>query len=63
MSEPITRTYTMSYDNFEAAIIQFLYSIGAIDDDMDVVATDFGIEVDENDMIEFDIELVKVHRN
>jgi hypothetical protein len=52
-----TRTIKMSYDNFESAIISFLYSISAIDDDTNVIGTDFGIEVNEEGMIEFDIEV------
>lgn len=59
MPKTETRTITMSYDNFEAAIVSFLYSVGAIDDEYEVIATDFGIEVDENGEVEFDIEVIK----
>jgi len=55
-----TRTVKMSYDNFEAAITTFLYSMGALNDDEEVIATDFGIEIDPEGMIEFDIEVVKL---
>lgn len=52
-----TKTFHMSYENFEDAIVSFLYAIGAIDDSVDVIGTDFGLAVDENGMIEFDLEV------
>lgn len=63
MSDTETRTIRMSYENLEDAVISFLYAIGAIDEDLDVVSTDFGLEIDEDGMIEFDLEMVKVGRN
>ncbi len=62
-NETTTRTITMSYDNFEDAIVSFLYAIGAIDDNEEVVASDFGIEIDEDGMIEFDLDILKMGRN
>ncbi len=53
-----TRTIKMSHDNFESAVVSFLYSISAIDDNVDVIGADFGIEVDTDGMVEFDIEVV-----
>lgn len=55
-----TKTIKMSYDNFEDAIVSFLYSLGVIADDEEVVATDFGIEVDDDGQIEFDLEVVQL---
>lgn len=63
MEETETRTFKMSYENLEDAVISFLYAMGAIDDNVEVVGTDFGIEVDENGMIEFDLETMKMSRN
>jgi len=56
-----TRTIKMSYDNFESAIITFLYSISAIDDNVDVVGADLGVPVDDQGMVEFDIEVTVPH--
>ena len=53
-----TRTIKMSHDNFESAIITWLYAIGAINDNVTVIGTDFGLPVDENGNVEFDIEVV-----
>lgn len=58
-----TRTIRMSYDNFEDAIVSFLYSVGVIADDEEVVASDFGIEVDNDGQIEFDIDVVQLKGN
>lgn len=57
------RTIKMSYDNFEDAIVSFLYSLGVIADDEEVVSTDFGIEVDDDGQIEFDLEVVQLKSN
>jgi hypothetical protein len=56
--ETETRTIKMHYDIFESTMISVLYALGAINDDTDVVGADFGIDVDDRDMIEFDIEVV-----
>lgn len=58
-----TKTIKISYDNFEDAIISFLYSIGVLNDNEEVVGTDFGIEVEDDDTIEFDVEVVEVKGN
>lgn len=52
-----TRSIRMHYDIFESTIISCLYALGAINDDTDVVGADFALPVDENDMVEFDIEV------
>lgn len=54
-----TREFSISYDNFESAIIAFLYSVGGIPKDLDVIGSDFGIAVDDQGMVKFDLELVK----
>jgi len=61
-----TKTIRMSYDNFEAAITSFLYSVGALHDDEEVLASDFGVELfgDEDDpMVEFELDIMKVQGN
>ena len=58
-TEAETRVIEMSYDNFENAIVSFLYSIGALNDNEDVIASDFGVELNENGNVEFDLEIVK----
>jgi hypothetical protein len=63
MEETELRTFKMSYENMEDAIISFLYAVGAIGDDVEVVGTDFGMEVDDDGMVEFDLEMVKLSRN
>jgi hypothetical protein len=63
MEETELRTFKMSYENLEDAIISFLYSVGAIDDNVEVIGTDFGMEVDDDGMVEFDLEMVKLSRN
>lgn len=58
-----TKTIKMSYDNFEDAIVSFLYSLGAINDNEEVIATDFGIEIDDEGNIEFDLEVIEMKGN
>lgn len=58
-----TRIIKMSYDNFEQAVAQFLYQIGVIADNEDLIATDFGIDIDDEGMVEFDIEVAKDYSN
>lgn len=58
-----TKTIRMSYDNFEAALVSFLYSIGALDDSEEVIASDLGIEINDDDTIEFDLEILEVRSN
>ena len=57
--EVLTKTIVMSYDNFESAIITFLYSLDAIPEDWDVLYTDIGVPLNEDGFVEFDIEIVK----
>jgi hypothetical protein len=52
-----TRTIKMSYDNFESAVVSWLYAVDAISDGEDVIRTDFGLPVDKDGMIEFDVEV------
>jgi len=59
MTDVSVKTVRMSYENFEAAILSWLYSVGALDDDENVVASDFGIEIEDDGTIEFDLEIVK----
>jgi hypothetical protein len=58
MRTPETKEFQMSYDNFESAVVAWLYSVGAIPKGKDVIGSDFGIPVDTNGMIHFDLELV-----
>ena len=55
-----TREFKISYDNFESAIVAWLYSVGGIPQDMDVTASDFGLEVDDEGMVTFDLELTRL---
>ena len=53
-----TREFKVSYDNFESAVLAWLYSVGAIPKHLDVVGSDFGVEVDKDGLVHFDLELV-----
>lgn len=53
-----TRTIKMSAQCFEAAITSYLYAISVLDDHYDVIDSDFGLEEDEEGMVEFDLTLV-----
>jgi len=63
MSKPYTKTVRMSYENFEAAIVSWLYSVGALEDSEDVIESDFGIEIEDDGTIEFDLEIIKDRAN
>ncbi len=54
-----SKTIVMSYDNFESAIVSFLYATKTIPEDWDVISTDFGLTLNEDGLIEFDLELTK----
>ena len=53
------KTIKMSYDNFESAIISFLYSMGSIPPNWDVIYTDFGVPLNDEGLVEFTIEIAK----
>lgn len=57
--EVLTKTIVMSYDNFESAIVSFLYSMNAIPDDWDILCTDLEVPLNDEGYVEFDIEVVK----
>ena len=57
--EVLTKTIVMSYDNFESAVVSFLYSMGAIPDDWDILCTDLEVPLNDEGLVEFDIEVVK----
>lgn len=59
MPKVIERTLKVSHDNIESAVVAFLYSVGAINDNEDVVMIDLGLPVDENGMVEVDLEVVR----
>lgn len=54
-----TKTITMSYENFEAAIVSFLYATRTIPESWDVTYTDFGIPLSDEGFVEFQIEIAK----
>lgn len=50
----------MSYDNLEAAIIEFLYRLRIVDPNSEeIVSLDLDIELNENGLIEFDADIVR----
>lgn len=63
MTQITTKSIRMSYENLEAAVAQFLYTMGILNDDEDVIGIDFAIEVDEEGMVEFDVDYVKETAN
>lgn len=58
MAKVYTKTIRMSHDNLENAVTAFLYAMGELHDNEDVVFADFGLDVDEEGMVEFDLEVV-----
>lgn len=58
-----TKKIVMSYDNFESAIVSFLYATKTIPENYDVTFTDFGISLNDDGMVEFDVEVVKPVRS
>lgn len=50
-----TKTYEISYDNLEAALIHFLHSNRLIPLDWDILEMDIGVPVNEKGNVEFDI--------
>lgn len=56
-----TKTITMSYDNLEAAMTQFLYSIGAVPKDWDIVGATVPKPKGSSHVV-FDIDVVRPAR-
>lgn len=57
-----TKTIKMSHDNLESAVTSFLYATGTLHDNEDVIFADFGLDVDADGNVEFDIEIVADNR-
>jgi len=50
-----TKTYEISYDNLEAALLQFLQANRLIPLDYDILEVDIGVPVTKKGTVEFDI--------
>ena len=50
-----THTITVSHDNLEAAVVQFLHANRLIPLEWDILEVDFGVPVDSNGHVEFDM--------
>jgi hypothetical protein len=57
-----TKTLTINYDQLEDMIVAHLYSIGAIDDNIDVLSLDLDLPLNEDGFVEFDIDYVELRR-
>lgn len=50
-----TKTFTISHDNLEAAVLQFLQSNRLIPLEWDILEMDFGVPINNDGHVEFDI--------
>ena len=57
--KPMTITKSISYDLLSQLIVEKLYALSIIDDDIEVTMVDIDIPVDDNGMIEFDLEVLR----
>lgn len=57
-----SKTLVMSYDNLEAAMTQFLYAIGAVPKNWDIVGASMPRPKDDNN-VEFEIDFIKGKRD
>lgn len=54
-----TITKSISYDLLSQLIVEKLYALSIIDDNVEVTLVDIDIPVDDNGMIEFDLEVLR----
>ena len=54
-----TITKSISYDLLSQLIVEKLYALSIIDDNIEVTMVDIDIPVDDNGMIEFDLEVLR----
>lgn len=54
--ETKTRTIKISADNIEAAVLSWLYSVGGVSEEEDVLWIDLGLDVDDEGMVSVEIE-------
>lgn len=54
-----TVTKSISYDLLSQLIVEKLYALSIIDDNVEVTMVDIDIPVDDNGMIEFDLEVLR----
>lgn len=54
-----TKTFAISYDNLEAAIVEFLYRMNVVNRHTDdIVSLDIDVPLNDEGLIEFDVEIV-----
>lgn len=52
------KTISISYDNLENIVVSWLYAVGAIKENEDVVLFDLPVEVDNEGNVQMDIEVI-----
>ena len=57
-----TKTFKISYENLEAAVMQFLHSNRLVPLEWDITLFDMSVPVDEDGLISFDLEYVVPER-
>jgi hypothetical protein len=53
------RTIKLKYETVEDSIVSLLYALSILDDNEEVIAIDFGLPVDDNGFVEFDLTCSK----
>lgn len=55
MDKTTSKTIKISHDTLVNTITSLLYALSVIDDDIEILDIDLGLEVDEKGMVEIDI--------